>query len=433
MKSQKRGSISPKCKTLLEDIGIIDKADECLRHLVLKTGLGDVSNEEFVEALNNKASDDEAIIYFTVDGYEVDESDSSAHYKLFNTGYVTTTGSPIYFSFYRNGSRWYGAFVVTLSEFKDMADKYYREQVQRATGGLVTISDRRETPFEKSVSSKVPNNISAEAISDALRVSSGNKAWQDVITYVRVMCSTPTWVFDSTDRLMSYLRAIEARVQGILKLVDNGGKLPEEYIRLSEDKKYAYINTGIQSKLSKPIFVAAELVEKEYSFNNVVVIRCRDMLAELGFSYASASAKPKKLSFFKENELPLFMKDILDVDIENPKSIIHCMVDNIERLPAYVQAMTEEERTDYYFRKLQLSFERQSVDSFYFKPFYCIKNDSIEYIVPIYENDDVTAKVEFGFILGVSPNGFWGIYTVLTAEQCKGSVQVLQPFLNFNI
>lgn len=422
------GLALPKNFDLCERIGEIDNKAECMRYLVESANLGKEDLMSIVNQLNERAEDDSRIIYFSVDGVQVEEDDTAAHYRLFDTGYLSSANTRIYFSFHRYSNYWRGAYVLTLSDFKVMADRHYNEQIARSEAKAY-MSERKETPFEqrarKKVSKKTPVSAETLAIEDI------NKRWQGVVNYIRVMCTSPTWVFNSTDNLLTYLYALEIRICGVLKRVNDGLPLPTEYMRLSSDKSYVYVNTGISNKLSKPIYIVCELQESLLSFKSVSVIRCRDMLVDLGFTNEDANSKPKKISFFKEKEVPIFMGDILDVDIENPKSVNHCMMDNINRLPEYIQEMSEEERIEIYFKKLQVSFERQAVDSFYFKPFYCLQNDMIEYIIPCYVNDDANSDVEFGFVLGKSSRGFWGVYTVLTAEQCKDRVQVLQPFQKF--
>lgn len=413
---------------LCESIGEIQNKADCIRYLTERIANSASDSTSIIEELNKRESDESSLSYFTIDGVMVDEDDVSAHYRLFDTGYKTPDNHAIYFSFYRYGKNWRGAYVVTMSEFNMMADKYYKEQTEKAEYKPY-ISERKETPFENRLKKKTSKKIPVKP--EDLSLSDINKRWQEVINYVRSMCTSPTWVFDTSEKLATYLYALETRICGILKRVSAGEAIPKGYIIFNKSYSHIYVNTGITNKLSKPIYIACELGEDNLSFTSVSVIRCRDMLVDLGFSVESASEKPKKISFFKENEVPVFMGTIFDVDIENPKSVNHCMVDNVGRLPEYIQAMSEEERIELYFKKLQLSFERQSVDSFYFKPFYCLVNDSIEYIIPCYVNDDCNDEVEFGFILGRSPKGFWGVYTVLTAEQCKGNVQVLQPFQKF--
>jgi len=417
---------------LIDDVCFIENKSDVVRYVCEKANLDSEDVPNVIKTINQRGREEKHYTYFAVDGYEVDSDDESSHYKLLNTGY-TCGGKPIYLSLYRFGSDWKGAYVVTLAEFIEMSNKYYSQQVMKSDNSKY-MSEREETPFEQ----KINKSKKAVVTQESLEIAPKNKEWQEVTNYIRLMCNSPSWVFDTVDKLVSYLYALELRILGrVRKSYETG--IESDSFRLSADKSNIYFNLGITNKFGKSIYAIAttdyDSNTDTYKFTNVHVVRCRDMFLEYNFSNTDANFKPVFTSFFDADsgETPIFTSCLSDVDMENPNSITHCMIDNVSRLPKYIQNMSEDERVDLYFKKIQLSFERHAVDSFYFKPFYCIKNDAIEYIIPIYENDDVSGKIEYGFILGKSPRGFWGIYTVLTPEQCKNNIQVVQPFSNVNI
>ncbi len=393
------------------------------------------------------------ITYRDIDGEPCSIDDKNLNYKIVGTG-IKDKGEEILLSYHRNGSlapaysedAWNGCFVGTLTTLSKQFLKFAQGNTSHynVSSPNITVGDKPISYLERNAVKKAETvaikNAEKSKTDVTARVNCDNpnieyvdtdysplvtpKRWAELVGYIENRSSDEFGGFDNLSQLINYLTIIEIRTLLVKSRNDNS-------LVMSKDGKYVICNSGTKTKLfNKPIFFVAETSEKSERFISVTPLSDRRVLAELGFEEKDFNATPNRISFFDMTESVIYRYGKADVDLENEHSVLHCLKDRVERLPERFRVALLEKRLTYYMNDMDKAFDRQQIDPFYFKPFFDKDRKKIQFIIPVYKNDNPKEEIEYGYVLA-DVDGYWRVYTVLTADMVRNTIKPLSPYIHY--
>lgn len=379
------------------------------------------------------------ILYCDIDGEECTIEDKNLNYKLVGLG-IKDRGDELFLSYFRNGSlahpesrdAWNGCFVGTYKELHEKFLKYAmgNSNYDKLSVPNITINEPSTSIFEQSVQNKAKTVKTETKEPDFEYVDTDYsptvipKRWSSLVDYIENHSNEEYGGFDNLSQLLNYLAIIEIRTITLF----NEDK--SKFIT-SKDDKYILCNSGTRTKLfNKPILFVAEYNDKFNKFTSAEPVSNRATLGELGFIEKDFNATPERVSFFDRTESVIYRYSKADVDLENEFSVMHCLKDRIDRLPEKFRVASLENRLTYYMNDMDKAFERHQIDPFYFKPFYNIELKRLQFIIPVYKNDNPREELEYGYALA-NKDGYWRVYTVFTAEMVRNLIKPLSPYTHY--
>lgn len=298
----------------------------------------------------------------TVEMYDFDiqstEDEAEAKYKIVKTNTENRYGTEMCFAYGRSS--------------KDTELKYY--YTAEYSRCISTMQDNAEREQEK-------NTLMEEIMQLAMFKESYNDG-----------------------RLESILSCIKCKIAFNLKEKNCNG-----YVLNTENTRLLY-NTGIVDSLGNYIMVIAE-TDGSNIYRHRVANSVIDIQKE---KFSTTYVEPVKL--YDSKEQLIFSCDISDIDLGLSSGIGHIIKDRVDRLPEEFRGVSDKRIYDAIKNSIDFDIKMQSRDTRWVIPFYNLKHNEIQYIMPLYLESDYSEKADLALIVR-KQMGMYRIGTIITIEQ----------------
>lgn len=407
---------------LYDCIGDVRNKSRCISELCIRSK--EMSNEEGTEAevarKLNKLYKEDSSRYFLPSYVETTGDDLRAFFYWLNTGCVTEDGEVLYAQFSRSAFGWQGCYVGTESEIvrnqigkslSELREEKVLEELELGEDELdVKGKDNDDLVGE---TTKVTNNINDVFFSDL---------------YSRLLIKT-NWELENSC-LKNYIFLLVNRINSMMEK----GKDVSKYIIWNSDHSKALVNSALLDIFGNNILFTCDLHKSSkvmLSFTKLHLVDSKLVLCSCGFDRADLAREVECVPFYDKSVSELiFDADINDFDLGNWNRLSHCVVDRRYRFPDNWCNCSVETLCQDVTHAIELGIKLSKYDTSYVKPFYSIKNDKIQFIIPYHVGNNFQGNPELGIVVSKTDYGLWQVMTILDYGDALINIRGLSLYSN---
>lgn len=219
--------------------------------------------------------------------------------------------------------------------------------------------------------------------------------------YDKLMDKEHFKIQESLHPLKSYLRAIYQRC---IKQFENNSNV----LISSNDKEKHCFNTKLLDKFGNFIYISCDSHNTE-AVENAEIIVSKSDYARAGYR----GYRPHPVSFFDDIGDVVFDASIDDFDLEDTSRLEHLVdITRKSRLPHKYQNMSPVDMANSVRYSIEISLKKLVTDYKHIVPMYNIKNDKIQYLIPLSLEREYAEIPEVALI--VTKHYVTGFYVVAT-------------------
>lgn len=399
-------------------------------------------NNFTIEELNKSSL--HGVLYLDVKGvplkYDRKKSEQLSSFKVIPTCvYSKVNGRQICASFMRDGFKWKGVYVGTLDSIIEKLQRFYKNG-----GGNLSIEDtnaikeyseplilKGDNVTDIKLNSKkycienYENMLKEDIVNTGKNIEKTVATSREIEIYNDIydrLLIKENWKSSKKHRLEKYIRALLEKVQYEQEkcntICGNG-------YTLSEDGQKALINTGLIDIYNNTIYII-DLSNREKVVDNkkLTLYTSKSHLVGLGFSKDSISKLPRAIKFYEDKSDLIFSADIEDFDLEATMRLHHIIQERRERFPEAYRDISADIICDKIKVAVSKAVKMSEVDYRYIVPMYNIKENTIQYLMPLHLDKSLDETPELVVVIG-KYNGFYNIYTILTTDDAYDNARLL--------
>lgn len=397
---------------LLKFFGQIKNEQKCLHEFRRRvSSLADLDDGALRDAIEKSAYKVDKTRYFTSSYLELEEFESDKWVMWVDSGFEGADGTPIYIQF-TGGMPWYGALVGTESEILE----YQREVGRLGTKDLLS----KELDVDLSSIEGVTVNLASDSVSTKNETPTSDMFLK--ILYERLLIQS-SWSLSSLD---SYVYACITRINNMM----SKDKDTKKFLVFNNDNTLALFNSGLLDKFGKYISILAKVDSQGMLSGSGLKSGCSKVnLHQLGFSKVDLALELDRVTFVEDSLSELVFPNVSleDFDLENRYRLEHCINERKARFPeSYENASSDVIYADI-IKNIELALLLNKCDHSYIKPFYCLKRDEIEFIIPYHAGSNFSEKPELGIVVHYH-EGYWQIMTVLDYDSVMVNIRLFEIY-----
>ena len=408
----------------LGSIGDVDNADKCIEALKRIAGVDEI-DLEMLNKYHEGSSDRKR--YFTDNMRELKFKDEDSNIKLarylwVDTGY-TSKGEKVYASFYKYNIGWSGAYIGTEERLLNKISGY---NYKRASAYMNDADDKdSEVKHDPAIDTDTTSFGSYFADDkllgneDNIKVVKALNNNKFCITLYSKLLIKENWAIPKGrgNRLISYIDTLSSKIQREIK-----GGTNKWYI-LNGDGRAAVINSGLIDKFMNDIYLLLD-VELDGTFKNPMVIESKTDLLNIGFSKDDIRHMPEPVKFYKCRSELIFEGDIEDFNLDNREKLNHIINERRSRFPEELRGLSEGALCEKLKTSVENAIRMSKRDYSYIVPMYNCQQDVIQYLVPMYINNDISQGPELVIVAGLV-NEFYEVMTILNPDDAYDNARIL--------
>lgn len=218
----------------------------------------------------------------------------------------------------------------------------------------------------------------------------------------------------------SYIRICFQR----LGILSKRGCDVSKYVAISPSDSHLVINTGFINYWGKEIFLRYR--KNAFVISDATIITSKDMLEACGFDTELESKLEEIPVYDSEEDLIFPVTDIREFDMSDAR-IAHCVVDRIERFSEEYAKTSRMVRHNDMNNSVLLAIHLNKKDRGYVKPFYNIRDNKIQFLIPFIESGN-SNEINTFVIVDKNKRGRWECKTVLPYKDAIKNIRVLQRY-----
>lgn len=207
-----------------------------------------------------------------------------------------------------------------------------------------------------------------------------------------------------------------AYICSLMILINKHYKDEERYCLKSKDGTKCIINTGLLDKYGCEIYII-DTTMNTFGIQQKKLIRYinKARAVEIGFDKQKLDNLPEKIKIGVDSDNSLCNAKFSDFDLDDPYHICHIVEERLYRFPKKYTTLSPEDLWGIVKKSAERSIKIAISDMNYASIMCDIKKGQVEYLIPLYLNEDRTDAAPLVGILR-RENGFWIMSTILTNE-----------------
>lgn len=399
---------------LYKDVGDIENKEKVVEALQYHT-----VNTLSISKLNEAAKD--GTLYLTSGVVPIDTPDpkfaeSIAQYKIVPT-YIPSkfNGNQVCASFYKEGSRWHGAYVGALcdilpkmQEQRTSATKSDKKKLLNFNKNIIlkghTLAEIKE--FNKNTIQFI--KYKANQIKEVAVTNNKEEIQSNIYTEIySILLMKENW--DEKGKLLeNYLEMLLVKVK---RDIDSSEDRMKDYSYVfSTDRKYVIVNTGLLDIFCKDIYIECTISDE--CLDIVKLVPSKASLIKDGFSKEDILQLPQPVRFYTDKGQLIFTGGIEDFDLEDISRFRHIVQERRNRFPQKYQDLSDDVLASKVITGIKRAVQISSRDYKYIIPMYDVQYDQLQFLVPLYLDNSVEDIPELALVIGES-DGFYRLYTIL--------------------
>lgn len=207
-----------------------------------------------------------------------------------------------------------------------------------------------------------------------------------------------------------------AYICSLMILINKHYKDEERYCLKSTDGTKCIINTGLLDKYGCEIYII-DTTMNTFGIQQKKLIRYinKARAVEIGFDKQKLDNLPEKIKIGVDSDNSLCNAKFSDFDLDDPYHICHIVEERLYRFPNKYTTLSPEDLWGIVKKSAERSIKIAISDMNYASIMCDIKKGQVEYLIPLYLNED---RAEAAPLVGIlrKENGFWIMSTILTNE-----------------
>lgn len=412
----------------LGTIGNVGNAEIAVSILKQLAGLDEV-DLDYVNTYHENVSGSKR--YLTGDLKDLNFSDEKtnsrmAQYLWVDTGYKTNDAwkQTIYASFYKSPLGWNGTYIGTEYKLTKYVGEY---RYKKVTTNFENTEEEVEEQTQRDPLIDTENVMFGSYYND--EQTAGSEEHKEIaqalnnnkfcLALYSKLLIKENWAVPkgNRNRLIKYIDTIATRVQRELKNNTN------KWYRLNNSNTAVVINSGLLDTFMNDIFILFD-VNVDNTFSKPRVVDSKTDLLKIGFSKDAIKIMPEPVIFYKDISELVFNADIEDFNIDNRANLTHIINDRRSRFPEKLRDIGADILCDKLKASINNAVNISKRDYRYVIPMYNIKNDNIQYLIPLYINNSIIDEPELVLVVA-NLNGFFEVMTILVPDDAYDNARLL--------
>ena len=207
-----------------------------------------------------------------------------------------------------------------------------------------------------------------------------------------------------------------AYICSLMILIGKHYRNDERYCLKSRDNTKCIINTGLLDKYGCEIYIIDTTMDT-FGIQQKKLVRYinKARAVEIGFNKQDLDNLPEKIKIGVDSDNSLCNAKFSDFDLDDPYHIRHIVEERLYRFPKKYTSLSPEDLWGIVKKSAERSIKIAISDMNYASIMCDIKKGQVEYLIPLYLNEDRTQAAPLVGILR-KENGFWIMSTILTNE-----------------
>lgn len=211
----------------------------------------------------------------------------------------------------------------------------------------------------------------------------------------------------------AYLKAVGAKIRDDVK------NNKDRNLRYNRNKSKICYKISLEDEYGCDIVIMQEIKGTELGKREVV--QSRKAMIEAGFQNADYDISP--VIIYNTTDELVICPRLEEFDLEDRGSLKHVLEERIDRFPENVRGYSRGELYNLLYANIQHNVKRCARDYRWALPFYNIKENSIQYLMPLYTNGRYDGKADIAMV--VRKDEYFRVATVLTVEAAYANASVL--------
>lgn len=225
------------------------------------------------------------------------------------------------------------------------------------------------------------------------------------------------------ETLRNYIRSLKCKVRNEIQATQ--AQSGQGYI-LNKDKNIIVINTGLLDKYCMDIYFRANINMNTVSIFNFVLINSKSELINYGFDKESIKKMPAPIKFYTDASQLIFDATIEDFDLEDTYRLDHIIQARRERFPKEYRDTPIDVLAGKIVSGIKRAIRISERDYKYIVPMYNIKEDCLQFLMPLYLDNSVNDAPELAMVVG-EQGGFYKVFTILDLETAYSNARLISP------
>lgn len=237
--------------------------------------------------------------------------------------------------------------------------------------------------------------------------------------------------------LENYIRYVYQKLMNDYVDQTNPDNINKDKLKFSTNGKYVLFNTGLLNRFVQDIFIVGEKYTKSNGFielkNPVVETSKINLISK--YNFENRIELPEIVSFFESLDQVIFKADLDDIDISSVK-YRHIIDDNHKRWPEKYKKYIENEGYNVQYNEeifasdLKMAIEKAvkiaKRNYKYVVPQYRPKENSIQFLMPIYLDNKFGNAPDFALVLSFHPeSNLYKAETILTLDAAYNNARLI--------
>ena len=233
--------------------------------------------------------------------------------------------------------------------------------------------------------------------------------------------------------LKSYLTTMTCRLNYLLG-ENRAGEYIIEAERSQNNKYYVLVNTALLNTLGRPITMLVGYFDRAQkqlytTCRGWKICDSKKTAVMYGFTKEALSKQLPVVKYYNNSPDELVFKaELDDFDMENARTLEHCIERQIERTHRDMSQVTKNQIYTNITQAVQNAVAISKYDTSYVKPMYSRSNNCIMFVIPYHTDGHFDAAPDMGILVSKDAYGFWQILTVLEACTVKMDCNSLIPY-----
>ena len=194
----------------------------------------------------------------------------------------------------------------------------------------------------------------------------------------------------------------------------------------SLDKKYCVINTGLMDKYGNYIYILDHTPSIPNFYDKVIsIVNNKADLINFKFKINDAKYLPSPVQFFKDKRELIFDAEYDDFDLDDTAHLYHIIQERIGRFPKKYQRETPLNLCEKLKSSIRQAIMISKTDYKYIVPKYDFERQKIQFLIPLYLDNNLDESPELVLVIGKQDNGIWNIFTVLNSEDAYDDARLI--------
>lgn len=382
-----------------------------------------VSDDEFeLQTVNSYADRQGSILYLdqALNVLDVDIPDTDRAYMWIDTGF-TRNRKNVYGSFYKTSFGWEGALIGTPDIIeKAIRDRSYRTSNvwEEKVSELASIVKSKGNVDNREVERLQEDKVSAASLGiseEELDALGRSKLFGSL--YSRLLMKENWAAHKGKDRLKKHVTFTAQKALNSYMGGESNGLI------VNSDRTVCIVNTGLLDKYLNDIYFGF-YIDSNCNLHSPWMVESKAELTNKGFVHAELKSMPEPVKFVRSDLDLLFRAGMEDFDIESSYRLDHIIEERRYRFPSEIKEMS----SDVIYAKLKSAVERalkmNKRDYKYIVPMYNIKQDCIQFLMPLHIEKSIEEVPELAAVVGIVGD-YYSIMTVLDIEDAYFNARLI--------